>query len=188
MQSDLVVDNAPEVSRSTYQYAGPKVLAKMIIKAIPSDYITAVQNLKQNSVVLAKIDALQNHDTSSVESKFGEDWVPELPKLKKALTAEWRARFKGLSSESTPSMMGAEGTALQPCWDCGENGHLRGDPSCRQQGACAGSTCPKFLKELKGCWQGCRWQWRRQQSWHEAQEWWLQRVPLLQAHWHLQVR
>jgi hypothetical protein len=55
-------------------------------------------------VVLAKVDALKNHDDSPVESKFGEDWIPELSKLKKALTAEWRARFKDLSSESTPTI------------------------------------------------------------------------------------
>jgi hypothetical protein len=105
--------------------------------------------MKQNSMALAKIDALKNHDTSPVESKFGEDWIPELTKLKKTLTAERRARFKGLSSESTPAMMGADGTALQKCWDCDENGHRRGDPSCRQQGARAGSTCPEFLRKLK---------------------------------------
>jgi hypothetical protein len=85
-QSDLV-DKVPEESRSNYQYFGPRVLAKMVIRAIPSDCITAVQNLKQNSMVLAKIDALKNHDDSPVESKFGEDWIPELSnKLKKALT------------------------------------------------------------------------------------------------------
>jgi hypothetical protein len=65
-QSDLV-DKAPEESRSNYQYNGPRVLAKMTTRAIPSDYITTVQNLKQNSMVLAKIDALKNHDTSPVE-------------------------------------------------------------------------------------------------------------------------
>jgi hypothetical protein len=53
-------------------------------------------------MVLAKIDALQNHDPSPVESKLGEaDWVPALPKLKQAPTAERRARFKDLSSGST---------------------------------------------------------------------------------------
>jgi hypothetical protein len=100
-------------------------------------------------VVLAKIVALKNHDDSPVESKFGEDWIPELSKLKKALTAEWRARFKDFSSESRPTMIGSDGAALQKCWDCDENGHRRGDPSCRQQGACAGSTCPEFLRKLK---------------------------------------
>jgi hypothetical protein len=67
-QSDLV-DKVPEESRSNYQYSGPGVLAKMVIKAIPaSNYITTVQNLKQNSMVLTKADALKNHDTSPVES------------------------------------------------------------------------------------------------------------------------
>jgi hypothetical protein len=61
------------------------VLAKMAIRAIPSDCITAVQTLKQNSTVLAKIEALKNLD---------------------------------LSSESTPAMIGSDGTALQKCWDC----------------------------------------------------------------------
>jgi hypothetical protein len=98
-QADLV-DKIPEESRANYQYFGPRVLAKMVIRGIPPDYITAVQNLKQNSMVLAKIDALKNHDDSPVESKFGEDWIPDLQKLKRTLTAELRARFKDLSSES----------------------------------------------------------------------------------------
>jgi hypothetical protein len=55
-------------------------------------------------MVLAKIAALSIHDDSPVESKFGDDWIPELSKLKKTLTAEWRARFKDLSSESTPTI------------------------------------------------------------------------------------
>ena len=46
-------------------------------------------------------------------------------------------------------MIGSDGTATQKCWDCDQNGHRRGDPSCRQQGACAGSTCPDFLRKLK---------------------------------------
>ena len=63
------------------------MLAKTIIKTIPPDYITTVPNLKQNSMVLAKIDALKNHDDPQDESKSGEDWIPELSnKLKKALT------------------------------------------------------------------------------------------------------
>jgi hypothetical protein len=46
-----------------------------------------MQNLKQNSMVLAKIDALQNHDPSPVESKLGEaDWVPALPNLSSGST------------------------------------------------------------------------------------------------------
>jgi hypothetical protein len=49
-QSDLV-DKAPEESRSNYQHHGPRVLAKVVIRAIPSDYITTVQNLKQNSML-----------------------------------------------------------------------------------------------------------------------------------------
>jgi hypothetical protein len=47
-QSDLV-DKVPEESRANYQHFGPRVLAKMVIRGIPSDYITTVQNLKQNS-------------------------------------------------------------------------------------------------------------------------------------------
>jgi hypothetical protein len=87
-QADLV-DKIPEKSRPGYQYFGPSVLAKTIIKTIPPDYITTVQNLKQNSVVLAKIAALENlDDPPVVEPKLGEDWVPELSKLKKTLTAE----------------------------------------------------------------------------------------------------
>jgi hypothetical protein len=65
-QSDLV-DKIPEESQSGYQYFGPSVLAKSIIKTIPSDYITAVQNLKQNSMVLAKIAALEDLDDPPVE-------------------------------------------------------------------------------------------------------------------------
>ena len=58
-QSDLV-DKIPEESRPGYHntFFDPSVLAKTIIKTIPSDYITTVQNLKQNSMALAKIDAL----------------------------------------------------------------------------------------------------------------------------------
>jgi hypothetical protein len=79
-QADLV-DKIPEKSRPGYQYFGPSVLAKTIMKTIPSDYITTVQNLKQNSMVLAKIDALENRDDPPVESEFGEDWIPELFKV-----------------------------------------------------------------------------------------------------------
>ena len=92
-QADLV-DKIPEKSRPGYPYFGPNVLAKTIIKTIPPDYITTVQNLKQNSMVLAKIAALSSHGDSPVESKFGEDWIPDLQKLKRTLTGEWRARFK----------------------------------------------------------------------------------------------
>ena len=73
-----------------------------------------MQNLKQNSMVLAKIDALENRDDPPVESKFGDDWIPELSKLKKILTAEWRARFKDLSSESTPTMIGSDAHSTYP--------------------------------------------------------------------------
>jgi hypothetical protein len=65
-QSDLV-DKIPEESRPGYQYFGPSALAKTIIKTIPSDYITTVQTLKQNSMVLAKIAALENLDDPPVE-------------------------------------------------------------------------------------------------------------------------
>ena len=75
-------------------------------------------------MVLAKIAALENLDDPPVESKFGDDWIPEMSKLKKTLTAEWRARFKDLSSESTPTMIGSDGTATRKCWDCDENGHI----------------------------------------------------------------
>jgi hypothetical protein len=118
------------------------VLAKKSTKSIPSDYISTVQNLKQNSMVLAKITALSIHDDSPVESKPGEDWISELSKLKKALTAKWRAGFKDLSSESTPAVIGSDGAATQKCWDCDENGHRRGDPCCRQQGS---NLCRKHL-------------------------------------------
>jgi hypothetical protein len=69
-QSDLV-DKIPEESRPSYTNTllGPSVLAKTIIKTTPPDYITAVQNLKQNSMVLAKIAALENLDDPPVEPK-----------------------------------------------------------------------------------------------------------------------
>ena len=188
-QTDLV-DKIPEESRPGYQYFGPSVLAKTIIKTTPPDYITAVQNLKQNSMVRAKIAALENPDDPPVESKFGEDWIPELSKLKKTLTAEWRARFKDLSSESTPAMIGwgsyAEVLGLRRERSSARRSKLQTARSlCRKH-------LPRFLEETESCWQGChsksRWRWRRQQSWHEAQEWRWKRVPLLQAYWNLQVR
>jgi hypothetical protein len=71
-------------------------------------------------MVLAKIAALENlDDPPAVEPKPGEDWIPELSKLKKTPTAERRARFKDLSSESTPAMIGSDGAATRKCWDCG---------------------------------------------------------------------
>jgi hypothetical protein len=94
-QADLV-DKIPEKSRPGYPHNGPIVLAKNIMKTIPPEYITTVQNLKQNCMLLAKIDALKNNDDPQDEPKFGEDWIPELNKLKKTLIQEWRARFKDL--------------------------------------------------------------------------------------------
>jgi hypothetical protein len=60
-------------------------------------------------MALAKTGALENRDIPPVEPKLGEDWVPELTKLKKTLTAEWRVRFKDLSSKRTPTMIGSVG-------------------------------------------------------------------------------
>ena len=94
-QADLV-DKIPEKSRPGYPYSGPIVLAKTIMKTIPSDYITTVQNLKQNCMVLAnKIEALKNHDDPQDESKFGEDWIPELNKLKKTLIPSFKSGGQG---------------------------------------------------------------------------------------------
>ena len=57
-QADLV-DKIPEKSRPGYPYYGPIVLAKNIMKTIPPEYITTVQNLKQNCMLLAKIDSTE---------------------------------------------------------------------------------------------------------------------------------
>ena len=55
----------PEDKRPQYQYSGEDVLAKIIIKAVPSEYVTTVQRLKENAMILAKIDALEHKDDES---------------------------------------------------------------------------------------------------------------------------
>jgi hypothetical protein len=113
----------------------------MTTKAIPSDYITTVQNLKQNSMVLAKIAAaLSTHDGPPVESKFGEDWIPDLQKLKRAPTGEWREGFKDLSSESTPQSLHSPPGAGRMC---GRQGAGAGAASGGRKSCCPRALLPR---------------------------------------------
>ena len=94
-------------------------------------------------------DAPDNHDRS-----FSDDWLPSWKMLKAALLDEWSNKKleKGSSHEGGRAkgvLPVALNGVIKPisCYGCGQEGHKKGDPSCKVGKYDVHASAPKDYKD-----------------------------------------
>ena len=144
---------APEHLRKDYRHGKSEYMVRIIL-----NHLTDMSYLgRLDTVIMMHKFKLQQQGINVPEDtqieNYSDEWLPAYKDVKENLlsTYETIQLSEAKSTGNLPVLSTTEkqtsGGGMRPCWGCGQPGHRRGDPLCRQPNAIHESA-PQHIKEM----------------------------------------
>jgi hypothetical protein len=145
--------------RKTYVYCQESKLVRIVLEHVnKNEYGDCVKRVLELVKMQKIVKKTMDGDASAIDAipdnharSFSDDWLPSWNVLKASLLAEWSERcISGNKAKETnkgvlPVAMGNVKSIT--CYGCGQEGHKKGDPSCKAGKYDVHASAPKDYKE-----------------------------------------
>ena len=145
--------------RKTYVYCQESKLVRIVLEHVnKNEYGDCVKRVLELVKVQKLVKKTMDGDAFGIEAipdnharSFSDDWLPTWTVLKASLLAEWSDRNNGGSKikETNKSVLPVAmgGVKTVTCYGCGQEGHKKGDASCKAGKFDVHVNAPKDYKE-----------------------------------------